>query len=68
MEPIGFKEATKVLGRPVSMSDEECGGLPVFCDGSQTISLWQLSWRERLAVLFRGRIWLVEFKRLELAV
>ena len=40
------------------MTDEECGPLPVCTDGDVCISCWQMSWRERLAALLCGRIWL----------
>jgi hypothetical protein len=57
MEPREFKEANKNLLKPEGMT-EECGSLPVFTDGKQCISLWQMTWRERLSALFFGRIWL----------
>ncbi len=40
------------------MTEDECGPLPVYCDGEQCISLWQLSWRERISALIHGRVWL----------
>jgi hypothetical protein len=58
MEPINFVQANKKLGPPKGMTKEECGDLPVFTDGKQCISLWQMSWRERFSALFFGRIWL----------
>lgn len=58
MEPQTFKQATKTLGPPKGMTDEECGSLPVFTDGNQCISLWKMTWRERLSALFFGKIWL----------
>lgn len=58
MKPTKFDEQTKDLLKPAGMTDAECGSLPVFCDGSQCISLWQLSWKERFQVLFFGKIWL----------
>jgi hypothetical protein len=30
----------------------------VFNDGQQSVSCWQMTWRERLAALFFGRVWL----------
>ena len=57
MNPIEFKEQTKVLGKPKNMTDEECGSLPVYCDGQQCISCWKLSWKERLQVLLYGKLW-----------
>jgi hypothetical protein len=58
MEPKNFKQATKTLGPPKGMTEEECGPLRVFTDGKQCISLWQMTWHERLSALFFGRIWL----------
>lgn len=57
MTPIKFSESNKVLGKPESMKDAECGSLPIFTDGGQCISLWKLTWNERLQILFRGKLW-----------
>jgi len=43
MKPIEFKEQNKILGKPDSMTDEECGSLPVFSDRNQCISCWELT-------------------------
>lgn len=32
--------------------------LPAYTDERETISCWRLTWRERLAVLWHGRLWL----------
>lgn len=58
MKPIDFKESTKVLGRPSTMTAEECGSLPVWSDGRQCVSCWKPSFRERLKILFSGKVWL----------
>jgi len=58
MQPIIFEQANKNLLKPEGMTDEECGSLPVFTDGKVCISLWQMTWRERLSALFFGRVWL----------
>lgn len=58
MKPVKFPEANKTLTKPQSMTDEECGPLPVFNDGEMSVSCWQMNWRERLAALFFGRVWL----------
>lgn len=58
MKPIDFKESTKVLGRPSTMTAEECGSLPVWSDGRQCVSCWRPSFKERLKILFCGRVWL----------
>ena len=49
------------LSRPRGMTKEECGPLPIWHDGTQCISCWRPSWRERLSILFFGRIWLSVF-------
>jgi hypothetical protein len=58
MEPMNFEQANKNLLKPVGMTDEECGSLPVFSDGTQCISLWKMTWRERLSALLFGKVWL----------
>lgn len=58
MRPIDFPQKTKTLKKPTSMTDEECGSLPVYSDGKVIISCWQPTWRERLSILFSGRVWL----------
>lgn len=58
MEPLKFEQQVVILTKPNNMTDEECGPLPVYSDGQQCISLWRMSWRERLSSLFFGRVWL----------
>ena len=59
MKPVSFKEQTKVLQRPASMTDEECGSLPVFSDGEQfCVSRWKLSLLDKIRIIFFGKIWL----------
>ena len=57
MFPTKFPQATKELKKPESMTDEECGSLHVYSDGEKCISLWRMTWRERLSALFFGRCW-----------
>jgi hypothetical protein len=57
MVPVSFPEQTKVLERPPSMSEKECGELPVWSDGTECISKWQMSWKERWHCLFNGFVW-----------
>ena len=59
MIPINFKEATKVLRKPDSMTDEECGSLAVFSDGVQCVSCWKMTFKERLMALLFGKVWLI---------
>lgn len=58
MIPAPFPEQNKTLTKPQGMTDEECGSLPVYNDGQQSVSCWRLSWRERLTALWHGRVWL----------
>ena len=59
MQPIDFKEKTKVLQKPAGMTDEECQPLPVWnADGKTCISCWKASLIERIRFLFTGKIWL----------
>lgn len=58
MKPIKFKDANKLLTRPHSMTDKECGPLSVWTDGEECMSCWKPSLRERLSVLLFGRVWL----------
>jgi len=58
MNPSEFEQQSIVLNKPNDMTDEECGPLAVYSDGQQCISLWRMSWRERISSLFFGRVWL----------
>ena len=58
MKPTDFKQSTKVLQRPSTMAESECQSLPVWCDGKQCVSVWKPSIRERLNILFGGKVWL----------
>lgn len=58
MRPINFEESNRTLGKPDSMTDEECLPLPVYTDGTVCVSLWQASWYESLKFLWAGKIWL----------
>lgn len=58
MIPTAFPEQNKTLTKPQGMTDEECGSLPVYNDGEQSVSCWRMSWRERLSALWHGKVWL----------
>ena len=58
MTPVKFKESNRTLGKPESMTDEECGSLDVYTDGESCLSCWRMSFLERLRALFFGRVWL----------
>jgi hypothetical protein len=54
MKPIGFPEQTMVWAehQPPYLP------LPTYTNEKETISLWKLTWKERLHILFTGRLWL----------
>ena len=54
MKPITFPEQTIVWAK----DQPPYLPLPAYTDEKQTISCWQLSWRERIRVLLFGRLWL----------
>lgn len=54
MTPVEFPEQTIVWAK----NQPPYRPLPAYTDREQTISCWQLTWRERLRVLFTGRLWL----------
>ncbi len=56
MRPTDFPEANRTLAAPAHMPD--CQELRIQADGNQTLSAWQMSWRERLSALVFGRVWL----------
>ncbi len=58
MKPIDFAQSTKVLQRPSTMTESECQSLPVWGDGNQCVSCWKATFKERLKILFTGKVWL----------
>lgn len=58
MEGIKFKESNVCLGKPKNMTDEECGSLHVYTDGTICVSCWKMTWKDRLKALLFGRVWL----------
>lgn len=58
MKPIDFEQSTKVLQKPGTLTDSQCGALPVWCDGKQCVSCWKPSIKERINILFGGNVWL----------
>lgn len=64
MKPVKFKEANVEIGKPVDMTDEQCGALPAFKgvdrDGFPVIvSCWEVSPSEMNRIRESGKIWLV---------
>ena len=59
MKPVTFKQANKTLGRPLNMTDDEYGELPVYAEDNQLVSCWiETSLWKRIKFLFTGKIWL----------
>lgn len=54
MKPIEFPEQTMVWAK----DQFPYLPLPAFVNEKETISCWQLSWRERFLALWRGQLWL----------
>jgi hypothetical protein len=57
MKPIKFKEANHDLIKPEGMT-EDCGSLPVCFTGTEIVSLWRMTWKERISALLFGKTWL----------
>ena len=63
-EPTKFAEANS---RWVGQGD--IGDLPTYGgEGGVHVSCWKLSWRERLRVLWTGRVWLLVWAEVHPAV
>ena len=58
MRPVEFDEMTIVLSKPEGMTDDECMPLPVFRDGKQVVSCWELSKEDLELINQTGRIYL----------
>lgn len=54
MRPVSFPEQSTVWAK----DQPPYLPLPAYTNERETISLWALTWRERLRVLFTGRLWL----------
>ena len=54
MKPVTFPEQTTVWAE----NQPPYLPLPAFTNERETISLWSLTWRERLRILVMGRLWL----------
>ena len=58
MKPIDFDESNStLLGGSAGKYGVNVGNLPTFKDGIRVASAWKASLRERLSILFYGRIW-----------
>ena len=57
--PVPFPQVNFTYTKPEGMTDQECGSLPCFKGETFTVSCWQLTPRDRLRVLFGGKLWLM---------
>lgn len=58
MEPAKFPQSNVTLKCPDEIDGQPCGDLPVYTDGKVCVSLWRLTWLDRLRALFYGNLWL----------
>lgn len=61
MKPVSFPQASRILHPPdaaYSANVEEVQSLEAWSDGEQCVSCWRPTWRERISILFFGRVWL----------
>ncbi len=54
MKPIEFPEQTQIWAE----NQPPYLPLPAYTNDAETISCWALTWRERLKMVFTGRLWL----------
>ena len=57
MKPTDFEYANLNFVGGSSGRTVPIGELPVWTDKEQCVSLWSMSWRERLSALLFGRVW-----------
>lgn len=62
MSPIEFEGMTGTAAK----NQPEYGNLPMHRNDTTVTSCWKMTWRERIRVLFTGRVWLqlLEYDRL----
>ncbi len=58
MKPVKFPLHNQILGPPPNMTENECSKLPVFTDGKQCVSCWELSDEEIEQLVKTKRLWL----------
>jgi hypothetical protein len=56
MTPQQFPQANRKLVGPEGGDIKD---LPVYSDGRFCVSCWKATWRERLAILLTGQVWLL---------
>ena len=60
MEPVTFAEQNMEWSPRKGTGDlPGCRSLPAFRGNGMSISCWKARWKERLKVLFTGKVWLL---------
>jgi hypothetical protein len=54
MKPVEFPQVNKTWAK----NQPPYLPLPAYTDEQYTITCWQLTWRERLRIMFTGKFWL----------
>ena len=57
LTPGTFPQANFTYTAPAGM--DNCDPLPVYKGADMAVSCWPLTWRQRLALLWRGKLWLM---------
>ena len=61
MKPAAFKLANKTLqpsDKVYSTNVDDVKPLQIWSDDEQCVSLWKMTWRERISALFFGCVWI----------
>ena len=61
MNPVRFPEVNRILGKPETMTDDECQSLPVHTDGKICVSCWELTDEELADLVKTRRLWLLVY-------
>ena len=58
MRPVDFEESNKNLAPPSDLPEGvECGSLPIWTDGQQCVSVWELEGDEIVKLCESGRVY-----------
>ncbi len=58
MKPINFKQENTLFKTPSNMTTDQCDNLPAYVNDVNIISCWHLTLKERITLLFMGKLWL----------
>jgi hypothetical protein len=57
MTPVDFPQSNKTLLPPEQKCSVDVINLPVWTDGEQCVSRWQMTWAERFSAFWYGKVW-----------